>query len=76
MVIKMMCEMFNKMGEFINYVFDDNWSYHKKVELWEIVLKIILFFIVLLVISWWLIPLRFLFKRFGSITFHCKKKGE
>lgn len=73
----MWCEIFNKMGKFVEYVFDGYWSYTTKVELWEIVLMTINFLITLLIMSWWIIPIRFLFKKCGNITFYCKsKKGE
>ena len=73
----MICEVFNKMGQFVDYVFDDNWPYKDEIELWELALMIITFLLTLFVISWWLVPIRFLFKKCGKITFHCKsKKGE
>lgn len=73
----MICEVFNKMGQFVDYVFDDNWYYIDNIELWELVLMIIIFLLTLFVMSWWLVPIRFLFKKYGNITFYCKnKKGD
>ena len=73
----MICEAFNKMGQFVDYVFDDNWYYKYEIELWKLVLMIITFLLTLFVMSWWLVPIRFLFKKYGNITFYCKnKKGD
>lgn len=73
----MICEVFNKMGQFVDYVFDDNWYYRDKIELWELVLMIIIFSVVLFILSWWIIPIKFMFKKYGNITFYCKnKKGD
>jgi len=72
----MICEVFNKMGQFVEYVFDDNWSYKDEIKLWEVVLMTLTFLGTLVVISWWVIPIRFMFKKYGNITFYCKgKKG-
>jgi len=73
----MICEVFNEMMRFVDYVFGGNNSYRSKIELWEVVLMTILFLISLLVISWWLIPIQLLFKKYGNMTFYCNsKKGE
>ena len=73
----MICEIFNKMGEFIEYVFDVNGNYVDKVELSQLTLMTIMFLVTLFVISWWFLPIRLIFKKYGNITFYCKnKKGE
>ena len=71
----MICEVYNKMGQSVAYVFDDNWFHKTKIELWEFFLMIFLFLFVLFILSWWLIPISFVCKKYGSITFYCKK-GE
>lgn len=71
----MICETFNKMGQFIIFVFGGKWTYETQVELSEFVLMIFCFLTTLFVISWWLIPLRSVFNKYGNITFYCKK-GE
>ena len=65
------------MGQFVDYVFDDNWFYKDEIELWELVSMIIIFLLILFVMSWWVVPIRFVFRKYGKITFCCKsKKGE
>ena len=73
----MICETYNKMGKFLELVYGPDWDYENEVKLWEVVLTIILFLVALFVISWWMLPSRFIFKKYGNITFYCKnKKGE
>ena len=73
----MICEIFNKMCEFIEYVFDIDGDYEDEVELWQVILIIILFLVTLFILSWWMLPIRFIFKKYGHITFYCKsKKGD
>ena len=73
----MICEIYNKMGKFLEYVYGPDWYYANKAKLWEVVLTIILFLATLFVISWWLLPIRLIFKKYGNITFYCKNnKGE
>jgi uncharacterized BrkB/YihY/UPF0761 family membrane protein len=76
-VIEMMCELFNKMDKFVNYVFDVDDDYKDEVKLWKVILMIVMFLFTLFVLSWWILPIRFIFKKYGNITFYCKnKKGE
>ena len=73
----MICEAFNKMGQFVDYVFDDTHYIKDEVIAPLVLLKIIGFLLVLFVLSWWVVPIRFLFKKSCKITFYCKKKeGE
>ena len=73
----MICKKFNEMNKFVNYVFDIDSNYNDEVELWAVILMIIMFLVTLFVISWWLLPIRLIFKKYGNITFYCKsKKGE
>lgn len=72
----MICKKFNEMDKFVNYVFDNNCHCRNEVELWEVILMTIIFLLTLFVLSWWVLPIRFIFKKWGKITFYCKNKGE
>ena len=73
----MICEAFNEMGKFVGCVINGTYSCKNEVKLWEVVLMTIIFSAVLLILSWWVLPIRFMFKKCGNITFYCKnKKGD
>lgn len=73
----MICIAFNKMSRFVDYVFNEHSSDRNEVQLWEIVLMSIIFLITLFILSWWVLPIRFIFKKYGSITFyHEDKKSD
>ena len=73
----MICEIYNKMCKFLGYVYNHDWYYESEVKLWAVVLTIITFLATLFMISWWLLPIRLIFKKYGNITFYCKnKKGD
>lgn len=73
----MICEIFNKMGKFLECVFELGWDYQDEVKLWELILMLIMFLVTLFILSWWMLPIRLIFKKYGNITFYCKsKKGD
>lgn len=73
----MICETNNKMGKFLGYVYNRDWYYESEVKLWAVVLTTITFLATLFMISWWVLPIRFIFEKYGNITFYCKNdKGE
>lgn len=72
----MICEIFNQMGKFVNCVLGLDWYYRCEVKLWEPILMAIMFLITLFILSWWVLPIRLIFKRYGHITFYCKNNND
>lgn len=73
----MICEACNEMDRFVSWVFDDTHYVIDEVIAPLVPLKIIGFLLTLFVLSWWVVPIRFIWNKTCDITFHCKKKeGE
>ena len=73
--IKMICEMYNKMEDVGVYVMDGIHAKHthQEVTLSELLLMVFLLFMILIFISWWVVPLRILFLPLNKIKFKCER---
>jgi len=74
----MICELCNKMNKFINYIFNESVTMNQKdeVSLGYFILTLIIFVCTLLLLSWWIIPLLYLYDKCCNITFKCSNKKE
>ena len=81
--IKMICEMYNKMEIVGDYIVDggtDDTEYFEitSVTLYEFLEMCFLFMLVVVCLSWWMVPGRIISKPFldraKNISFECKKR--
>lgn len=72
----MICKLYNKMVNTINYIMtnDDYNSKESEIELIELIIVCMLFGGAVLLMSWWLVPLRWIISPLGKVTFKCEKK--
>ncbi len=71
----MMCELYNEIQYFVDVRILKLHSRNKtEVTLLEFIIMILVGLITILLISWWLIPLRKMYKLAENTTFKCNKK--
>ena len=73
----MICELHNKMCDVMEYTFDgkiDGYMHVKEVSLYAFIYMLVLCIVILMLFTWWLIPLRIIFSPPNKITFKCKRK--
>lgn len=69
------CNLCNFIMNIISYSFGDTRICYTKIELDSAILIIILGIIWLIIMSWWLIPIRFVSNKYlKNIVFECNKK--
>lgn len=72
----MICELSNKMEQFCSFTMcPGGYIPNKKVSLTWFSYIFLSFFICLFVMSWWIVPGRFIWNKLNDIEFYCKK-GE
>lgn len=72
----MICKLVNKMEQFCSFILCPvEYVPNEKVSLSWALCVFFVFFICLFVVSWWLIPIRFILKYTDEVMFYCKK-GE
>lgn len=72
----MICELTNKMEQFICFVLcQSSYIPKNKVSLPWFLFVFFLFFVDLIFVSWWIVPVRLVAKKLDNIVFYCKK-GE
>ncbi len=79
----MICEWYNKMHKIGDYIVcggtdDINWYYKSSVNLYEFLEMVFMCMLVVVFISWWMVPGRIISKPFldraEKIIFECKKE--
>ena len=68
----MICEAYNEMGKFIDWVFGDTHYDKNNVIAPDVPFVIIGFLLTLFVLSWWVVSIRFIWNKTCDIEFYCK----
>lgn len=71
----MICETYNKINDVGQYILDGEvYENHVcSVTLHDLVFELFILILTIILISWWLIPLRIIAKPLKKINFSCKK---